>query len=64
VDSGDITVIGVASCFAEPFLKKHFALGSGVEVAVGIAQAVPFAIVLRYFAARVGIGLSSRGPRL
>lgn len=46
-------VSGVASCFAEPILHKYFALGSGVETALALAQAVPFALVLRYLAARL-----------
>jgi hypothetical protein len=47
------TVVGVASCFAESILQKYVALGSGVETALALAQAVPFIIVLRYFAARL-----------
>ena len=47
------TVAGVASCFAEPILQKYFALGSGVDVALALGQAVPFALVLRYLAARL-----------
>ena len=47
------TVFGVASCFAEPILQKYFALGSSVEVALALMQAVQFALVVRYVAARL-----------
>ena len=47
------TVAGVASCFAEAILQNHVALGSGFEIALALTQAVPFAIVLRYFAVRL-----------
>jgi len=47
------TALAVASCFAEAILQKHVALGSGFEIALALTQAVPFAIVLRYFAVRL-----------
>jgi hypothetical protein len=47
------TVSGVASCFAEAILQKYFALGFTVEIALALAQAVPFTVVLRYLAARL-----------
>ena len=47
------TVTGVTACFAEAILKKHLAIGSGVEVALALGQMVPFAIVLRYFGSRL-----------
>ncbi len=55
------TVTGVVTCFAESFLKKHFVLGSSFGVALALAQAIPFAIVLRYLATRLR-GRSSLTP--
>ena len=49
------TVTGVGACFAEAILKKHAVLGAGVEVALALGQMVPFAIVVRYFASRLGL---------
>ncbi len=47
------TVTGVASCFAQSLLHKHVDLGSGLEVLLAVSQAVPFALVLRYFGTRL-----------
>jgi hypothetical protein len=47
------TVSGVFSCFAQLILQKYFVLGSTFEIALALAQAVPFALVLRYLAGRL-----------
>lgn len=47
------TLAGVSSCFAEALLKKHFAAGVSIELVFAGLQAVPLAIVVRYFAIRV-----------
>jgi hypothetical protein len=48
------TLTGVASCFAEAILQKHVGFSSGFEIALGLTQAVPLVIVLRYVGTRLG----------
>ncbi|CAN5480263.1 hypothetical protein BH18VER1_BH18VER1_20830 [soil metagenome] len=47
------TIAGVSGCFAEALLKKHFAPGATIELSFALLQAVPLAMVIRYFALRL-----------
>ena len=42
------TAFGVAGCFGEALLQKHFALGRALQIALALVQAVPFGVLAQY----------------
>ncbi|HKP02604.1 MAG TPA: hypothetical protein VJU77_04495 [Chthoniobacterales bacterium] len=46
------TALAVVACFGEALLQKYFAPGRGFQIALGLGQAVPVGLLVRYFVVR------------
>ncbi len=46
------TVLAVAACFGEALLQKYFPPSRTIQIALGVGQAIPAGLLVRYFLLR------------
>jgi hypothetical protein len=47
------TALAVVACFGEALVQKYFAPGRGFQIALGLGQAIPVGLLVRYLLVRL-----------